>query len=163
MFVCSGNICRSPLAHRVLEHHAARRDMTAAVEVESAGIGAWHIGENADPRMRATAARHGVRLHHEVRQLYDRDIRDYDLLFAMDRGHYRAIDRRSGGRDLGGVLHLFRDFDPEAQPETDRSAPDVPDPYYGDRDGFELVYQIVDRTSNAILTAIAAGKLGPRA
>ena len=137
--------------------------MASTVEVESAGIGAWHVGEDADPRMRETAARHGVRLTHAVRQLYDRDIRDYDLLFAMDRGHYRAIDRRSGGRDLDGVLHLFRDFDPEVQPESDRSVPDVPDPYYGGHDGFELVYRIVDRTSNAILDEIAAGKLGPHA
>ena len=157
MFVCSGNICRSPLAHRVLEHHAACREMASTIKVESAGIGAWHVGEDADPRMRETAARHGVPLTHAVRRLHDRDIRDYDLLFAMDRGHYRAIDRRSAGRDLDGVLHLFRDFDPE------RSAPDVPDPYYGGHDGFELVYRIVDRTSTAILDEIAAGTLGPRA
>lgn len=160
MFICSGNICRSPLAHRVLEHHAARRDMATAVAVESSGVGAWHVGEDADPRMRETAGRHGVRLHHEVRQLHDRDVRDYDLLFAMDRGHYRDIRRRARGRDLDGVLHMFRDFDPQAQPEADGLAPDVPDPYYGGRDGFELVYQIVDRTSNAILDAIAAGTLG---
>src|SRR6056297_2089726 len=91
MFVCSGNICRSPLAHRMLEQQARERGMATHMTVESSGTGAWHVGQDADPRMRKTAAAHGLILHHPAQMIERSDLVDYDVLFAMDRGHYRQI------------------------------------------------------------------------
>tara|TARA_B100000614_G_scaffold200590_1_gene181799 strand:- start:107 stop:598 length:492 start_codon:yes stop_codon:yes gene_type:complete len=162
MFVCTGNICRSPLAHRLLEKEAADRGLSDRLSVESSGTGGWHIGEDVDARMRRTAARRGVDLHHPARQLERRDLTDYDLLFAMARGHYRDIHRMGNG-SLDGKLYVFRQFDPEVSSDgslpAPRSAPDVPDPYYGGPDGFENVYDMVERTCRRIVDEIAAGSL----
>lgn len=165
MFVCSGNICRSPLAHRMLEHQAAERGLDTVIRVESSGTGAWHVGQDADSRMRKTAARHGLVFHHPAQMIESRDLREQDILFAMDRGHYReitAMGRHRLNGDLKAKLYMFRQFDPEVAGgevvPLDR-APDVPDPYYGGIDGFEEVYAIVERTSKRILDAIEAGEL----
>ncbi|MCG8480095.1 MAG: low molecular weight phosphotyrosine protein phosphatase [Spirochaetales bacterium] len=168
MFVCSGNICRSPLAHRVLERQAAERGI--AVSVESSGTGSWHVGEEVDSRMRATAARRGLTVSHRARRLSRSDVERYDLLFAMGSNHYRdiaSLGRRGGSADLAQRLYLFRQFDPDAArrsgsallPIPPEAALDVPDPYYGGTDGFEEVYEIVDRTCGTILDAIADGSL----
>ena len=168
MFVCSGNICRSPLAHRVLETQAAERGL--AVSVESSGTGSWHVGEEVDSRMRATAARRGLTVSHRARQLSRSDVERYDLLFAMGGNHYRdivSLGRRGGADDIAQRLYLFRQFDPGATrrngstllPIPPEAALDVPDPYYGGADGFEEVYRIVERTCGTILDAIADGSL----
>lgn len=163
MFVCTGNICRSPLAHRVFEKELAERGLQQAVSVESSGTGGWHVGEDADSRMRRTAARHGLTLHHPAQRLSRRDVQDTHLLFAMAESHYREI--RSMLRDpadLEGRLYLFRQFDPAlgtSLPVTVDRAPDVPDPYYGGPDGFEDVYTMVERTCRAIVDEMQAGRL----
>lgn len=173
MFVCSGNICRSPLAHRVLEHQARERGLDHLVEVESSGTGAWHVGDDADPRMRRTAAQHGVELHHPARALSQSDLAEWNIIFAMDRGHYRDIKgrirrNRSAGTDTSSgrqepELYLFRQFDPLVVGDDDiasvNDAPDVPDPYYGAERGFEEVYQMVERTCARILDKIERGDL----
>jgi protein-tyrosine phosphatase len=160
MFVCSGNICRSPLAHRMLEHQARERGLDHLIEVESSGTGAWHVGEDADPRMRRTAARHGLTLHHPARAFRTGDLTDRDIIFAMDRGHYREIRALARG-DLPG-LYLFRQFDPDYADDgigPVENAPDVPDPYYGGDNGFEKVYRMVERTCRRILDEIEKGAL----
>lgn len=163
LMVCSGNICRSPLAHRLLERQAAERGMAGALEVESAGTDSYHVGEEADRRMRATARRHGWTLSHRSRRLSPQDLRYYHLIFAMDHGHLRvlqSLERRHSG-ETGARILLFRSRDPNVQSgkRGDHHAPDVPDPYYGGEDGFEEVYQISDRTCSVILDEIAAGYL----
>ena len=159
MFVCTGNICRSPLAHRVFEQQARKRRLENQFEVESSGIDHWHIGENADSRMRRVAKEHGVLLHHRARQITASDIEEYDVIFAMSAGHLRSIRSMAPGsaHDLEGRLFLFRQFDPEVAGAT--RPPDVPDPYYGGTNGFEEVFQIVERTCEAILDEIEAGRL----
>ncbi len=167
MFVCSGNICRSPLAHRVLEHLAAERGI--AVSVESSGTGSWHVGEEVDSRMRATAARRGLTLSHRARRLSASDLERYDLLFAMDGSHYRdivSLGRRGASDDISRRLYLFRQFDPASAggdtarlPIPREAALNVPDPYYGGDDGFEEVYRIVERTCGVILDAVEGGSL----
>jgi protein-tyrosine phosphatase len=159
MFVCTGNICRSPLAHRVLEQRARERGIGDQIEVESSGIDHWHVGENADARMRRVAKEHGVLLHHRARQLTARDIEEYDIIFAMSAGHQRSIRAMAPGsvHDLEGKLFLFRRFDPVTAGSV--RPPDVPDPYYGGNNGFEEVFQIVERTCDAILDEIEAGRL----
>lgn len=162
MFVCTGNICRSPLAHRVLEHVAEERGIGDTIAVESSGTGGWHIGENADSRMRKTASRHGVVLNHRARRLRRQDVDRYTILFAMARSHYREIERMAPA--IGeGTLYLFRQFDPAVMeggvPLPPREAPDVPDPYYGGPEGFEEVYEMVERTCREIVDRLADGRL----
>ncbi len=151
----------------MMEHHARERHLEERVEVESSGTGAWHVGEDADGRMRRVAARHGLVFHHPARQLSRTDLSEGDLIFAMDRGHYREI--LAAGRhtsinedDLRSRLYLFRQFDPDAAetvPLPVDETPDVADPYYGGDRGFEEVYRIVDRTCTRILDEIEAGRL----
>lgn len=159
MFVCTGNICRSPLAQAVLEKMARDRGVAEHLQVESSGTDGWHVGENADSRMRETAAARGVPLDHRARQFSPGDLQDFDLIFAMGSNHLKAIreiDRRRGGQARARVL-LFREFDP-ALPGGGK-APDVPDPYYGGPEGFHEVYRIVERTCDEILNGIQEGRL----
>jgi protein-tyrosine phosphatase len=147
LFVCLGNICRSPLAEgvfRKLVLESGRND----IEADSAGTGGWHVGESPDSRMRRTAERHGVSLEGiQARKFKRSDFDEYDLILAMDRSVYRDILSMAGDSQHEKVK-LFRSFD-------DVDGSDVPDPYYGGSDGFEQVFEIVDRTSRNILESIA--------
>jgi len=157
MFVCSGNICRSPLAHRLFEKKAEERGIASRFFVESSGTDAYHVGDQADARMRRTAKRHGLELNHLSRQMHREDLEEYDLIFVMGDNHRRSIARMAREeRELRGV-HLFREFDPGIP--GNGSVPEVPDPWYGEMDGFEDVWQIVDRTCEVILDRIEAGTL----
>ena len=151
VFVCTGNICRSPLAHALFAKKAV--DDGFICEVESAGTHAYHLGEDADPRMRRYALACGYPFSHPVRHFTAPDIAYYDYIFAMDRGHYEAIQRLAGD-SLNGKLYMFREFDSQGS-----TADDVPDPYYGGDEGFETVFTIVDRTTTAILEAFKQARL----
>ena len=147
MFICSGNICRSPLAHAVLEDLVQQKGLEDRIFVESSGTGAWHVGEPADSRMRRTSAGHGVTINHRSRQLCRQDIGDYDLLLTMDGHNHRdtlALCRNGPEREK---VRMFREFDP-------RGGGDVPDPWYGGIDGFETVWTIVERTCDALLQEV---------
>jgi len=148
MFICTGNICRSPLAHAVFKHLIHKHGYESHIDVDSSGTGAWHVGEQADSRMRQTAKRHGVQLNHRSQQLKYRALTDFNLLLTMDRHNYRdtlALCRSDDERDK---VRMFRDYDPEGKG-------DVPDPWYGGQDGFEDVWNIVYRTSKALLEKYA--------
>lgn len=146
MFVCMGNICRSPLAQAVFEHKVKERGLEAHYEAESSGTHGYHEGEDADPRMRATAARHGIDFHHPARKYNAHFLDSYHLVLAMDQGNYDDIRYASSGHPNLNRVYKFRSFDPKGSEHDD-----VPDPYYkGDR-GFELVFELVDRTTEALL------------
>jgi protein-tyrosine phosphatase len=147
MFVCTGNICRSPLAHGLFEHRSLEHDVKGRYHVESSGVTAYHVGENVDARMRQTAARRGVKLNHRSQLTQPSDIEAYDLIFAMDHSNYRAL-RGMAPPELREKIRYFREFDPEGDGDIE-----VPDPWYGGADGFERVFDIVDRTvANLIST-----------
>lgn len=152
MFVCSGNICRSPLAHRHFEAEVTAAGVDEEFSVESSGLGSWHVGENADPRMRATARGHGLEVNHRARQLSREDLEEYDLILVMERSHKRQIERRVRDPEIMEKVRLFREWDPKAEPGAE-----VPDPYYGGDDGFETVYRMVERTNKALLTSLLEG------
>jgi protein-tyrosine phosphatase len=157
LFICTGNICRSPLAHALFEQQAEKAGLSSAFEVESAGTTAYHVGEQADDRMRATAARRGSPFSHRARKLSHQDLSYYDYLFVMDHGHLRQVRNMAasaGLGDLDGKLRMFREFDPEGN-----AGDEVPDPWYGGQDGFDLVYDIVHRTSGSLLEAFDEGRL----
>lgn len=135
-FVCTGNICRSPMAEKMFAAQIARRGLSQAVQVTSAGTGDWHIGRCADERTNRVLHAHGYPTDHEAAQ-FGVDHLDADLVVALGRNHVRLL-RQLGVP--GGRIRMLRSFD--AQPEID--APDVDDPYYGDDDEFEAVFTAIE-------------------
>lgn len=146
MFVCEGNICRSPMAQAVFQRRLQESDLRHHVKVESSGVVGFHEGENADPRARKELSRHGIRFFHRARQLCRADLTDYDLILTMDRSNFETVRRMATGPQLEKV-HMFRDFDPLGSGE-------VPDPYYGPGNGFEKVYEMIERTSDRLIDVI---------
>lgn len=150
LFVCLGNICRSPVAEGVFRNKVEERNLSASFEIDSAGTGAWHVGEKPDARMRETALAHGVSLEDQrARKLAMDDLWTFDHIFVMDRSNLEDARYLDATGEYHDRIRLFRDLDPL------RDSPDVPDPYYGGRDGFENVYAIVDRTCDAILDELS--------
>ena len=144
LFVCLGNICRSPLAEGVFLHLVREAGLADRFEVDSAGTGDWHVGERPDARATAVALRHGVLLPSRARQVTREDLDTFDHVLAMDRDNLRDLVRmaRPGAR---AEIRLLRAHDPV------RDGDDVPDPYYGGSSGFELVYDMVHRSCSALL------------
>jgi len=149
LFVCLGNICRSPLAEGVFRQQVQEAGLSERFVIASAGTGGWHVGSPPDPRMCATASARGVEIGHQRgRHLAPGDLLHHELVLGMDRQNVANI-RKLAPRDLPpSRIELFRSFDPE--PGT----MEVPDPYYGDDRGFEEVFEIVERTSGALLEHI---------
>ena len=145
LFVCLGNICRSPTAEGVLRTLAAREAPELAIEVDSAGTAAYHAGEAPDPRTRQAAARRGYDLTAlRARIVEPGDFERFDLIVAMDRENLRELRQRApaGAHER---LRLFLEFAPQAGPE------DVPDPYYGGPNGFEEVLDLVEAATRGLL------------
>jgi protein-tyrosine phosphatase len=149
MFVCLGNICRSPLAEGIFRHHVQERGLAERIEIQSSGTGSWHIGEAADHRMRQTASRRGVPIDEHVAQQFIEDhLSEFDHILVMDKQNLNDILFFDQDDRFGGKVRLFREFDPI--PDTYQ----VPDPYYGGASGFDEVYDIVERTSRRLLDEI---------
>lgn len=148
LFVCSGNICRSPTAEGLMRRLVKDAGLTDQVSVDSAGTEGYHVGQMPDARAIATAQDHGINLYDLVaRQLRDRDFQDFDWLIAMASEHEVALHKLAPMGDADRI-RKFMDFLPE-----DRSD-DVPDPYYGPAGGFERVYALIDRGCRRILDAV---------
>ncbi|MEO0559894.1 MAG: low molecular weight protein-tyrosine-phosphatase [Bacteroidota bacterium] len=146
LFVCLGNICRSPLAEGLFQEKVVAAGLAGYFEIDSAGTGGWHVGAPPDRRMTATAARHGTDLSRlRGRQLERSDLDHYDHVFVMDKSNLHDTLYLDPDGDHGTRVRLFREFDPEPGDYQ------VPDPYYGGDAGFENVYQIANRTTDAIL------------
>ena len=152
-FVCLGNICRSPLAEAVLLQLAQVRGLGDRLQIASRGTGDWHLGQPADPRMQAAATRHGISMSTRAELFEEEDFADFDLLLCMDRARLEELERRMPPK-VSSRVTLFRDYDPDPQ-----HSPDVPDPYYGGENGFEEVYQIVERTCVDLLDRFERGDL----
>ncbi len=146
LFVCLGNICRSPTAEGVLRALAAREAPDLTLEVDSAGTAGYHVGDPPDPRTRAAAARRGYDLSMlRARVVEPTDFERFDLILAMDRENLRVLRRRAPA-GAHQRLRLFLEFAPHGH-----AAEDVPDPYYGGANGFEEVLDLVEAAARGLL------------
>jgi protein-tyrosine phosphatase len=150
LFVCSGNICRSPTAEGVMARLLAEAGLAGRVEIDSAGTGGWHVGELADPRSREAARRRGLELTHRARQIGRADLDRFDLIVVMDRDNLRRVTAMTDPRARAAV-RLLRSFDPTA-PE----GAIVPDPYDGGPAGFDEVLDICERACEGLLAHVRA-------
>jgi protein-tyrosine phosphatase len=151
LFVCLGNICRSPTAEGVMR--ALVQEAGLDVHVESAGTGPWHVGEPPDARAREAAGRRGVLLEGAARQVTAADFARFDYVLAMDRENLGALRRlqRAAGSRAQARLGLLREYDAESRARADL---DVPDPFYGGARGFEEVLDLVERACRGLLDEI---------
>jgi protein-tyrosine phosphatase len=149
VFVCLGNICRSPTAEGIFIELVNQNGLSKQVIVDSAGTGGWHIGDLADPRSRAEASRRGIQLRSRSRQFRSEDFQKFDLIIAMDRANLRNILRLARTDEERSRVHLLRKFDPLAPPDSD-----VPDPYYGGTNGFPDVFDICARGCEGLMDEV---------
>ncbi|NNF04798.1 MAG: low molecular weight phosphotyrosine protein phosphatase [Rhodothermales bacterium] len=146
LFVCLGNICRSPLAEGVFRELLSERGLEDRFDVDSAGTGSWHVGDAPDRRMRRLAVEKGISIDDlRARQFNSDDLDAFDHVLAMDKNNLHDILFLDRDESSGHKVRLFREFDPEPGDFQ------VPDPYYGGEDGFENVYRIVRRTAESLL------------
>lgn len=148
-FVCLGNICRSPTAEGVFIHLVEQAGLRERFVIDSAGTGAYHVGERADPRSRAEARRRGVELPSIARQVVAGDFARFDLLLAMDHRNRADLLALARGEPARRKVRLFREFDPSAPPQAE-----VPDPYYGGEQGFAEVFDICERAAKGLLAQL---------
>jgi protein-tyrosine phosphatase len=154
LFVCLGNICRSPTAEGVFRDLVRREGLDALITTDSAGTSGWHIGEPPDARAREAAKRRGVDLSDlRGRQTQAQDFEDFDYVLAMDRRNHAALAQLAP-RGREGRLYMFLDFAPGL------GLTEVPDPYYGAGDGFETVLDMIEAASQGLLDHIRRHDLG---
>ena len=144
LMVCLGNICRSPLADGVLRHKVQEKNLPWVVD--SAGTASYHIGSPPDPRMVKTASKYGVDIGClRARQFTSEDFNAFDRILVMDKSNYaNVLNLASNQEDINKVMFLMDYLHPTQQKE-------VPDPYYGAQEDFDVVYKLVDEATDAIL------------
>jgi protein-tyrosine phosphatase len=149
LFVCMGNICRSPTGEGVFRALLAEQELEDEVEVDSAGTGSWHVGAPPDERATSAAAARGIELAGAARQVRPADFDDFDLLVAMDSENAAELQRLAPDVERAEKIRMLREWDPEAGGDLD-----VPDPYYGGPQGFEEVLDMVERSSRGLLEEV---------
>jgi low molecular weight protein-tyrosine phosphatase len=148
LFVCTGNICRSPLAEALFRHYVREERLEDQFVIDSAGLDSWHVGENADPRTCQIGRAYGIDVDSVARQFEAADFERFDLILAMDRGHFRALTARAPARHREKVK-LMREYD-----DPEHQSKDVPDPYYGGAEGFESMYRMLSVCCRHLLESL---------
>jgi protein-tyrosine phosphatase len=151
LFVCLGNICRSPTAEGVMRHLLREEGLEDRVELESAGTGGWHVGDPPDARATEAAARRGIALDGAARRVTREDFERFDLLVAMDRENLAELRHLAPDGEAGAKVRLLREFDPASAGAPDL---DVPDPYYGGPRGFDDVLDLVEAACRGLLDEV---------
>ena len=153
LFVCMGNICRSPTAEGVMRALLREQGLDGRIELDSAGTGNWHAGDPPDERAVAAARERGIDLDGAARQVTAADFDHFDLIVAMDRDNERALLALAPDKAARAKVRLLREFDPASLAAGDL---DVPDPYYGGPRGFERVLDIVTAGCRGLLDDVRA-------
>lgn len=152
LFVCLGNICRSPAAEAMLRLLVEREGLSDGVEIDSAGTYGGHSGERSDPRMRRAAAARGIAMTHRARQVREEDFERFDRIIAMDDNNYEALFRLAPDRAAGQKIYRFREF-LRRNPNWSY----IPDPYYEGHEGFELVLDLLEDGCQTIVDELKQG------
>lgn len=148
LFVCMGNICRSPTAHGVFRELVRREGLSELIAIDSAGTHAYHVGEPPDRRAQQAASRRGIELADlRARRAEAEDFERFDYLLAMDQDNYHGLSRIAPA-GLHDRIHMFMDFAPQMRTR------EVPDPYYGGPGGFEQVLDLVEAAATGLLAEI---------
>ena len=148
-FVCLGNICRSPQAEGIFRKLVREAGVEAQFHIASAGTGAWHVGEDADPRTRAASARRGVPLQHRAQQFRAEHFADFDHILAMDRHNLANLREIAPDEAARLKVRLLRDHDP-------KGSGDVPDPYSDGPQGFDHVFSLCEAACMGLLAELTA-------
>lgn len=154
LFVCLGNICRSPTAEGVMRALVADAGLEEAIHIDSAGTGSWHVGSAPDGRATDAARARGLVLEGAARQVSPADLEDFDLLLAMDGENARELRALAEDDEQRAKVRLLREFDPESTGNLD-----VPDPYYGGPGGFDEVLDLVQAACEGLLEDIREGNV----
>jgi protein-tyrosine phosphatase len=155
LFVCLGNICRSPSAEAVMRRLLAERGMQSRFELDSAGTGGWHVGEPPDARAAQAARRRGMELRGAARQVKVEDFERFDLILAMDGSNLHALRQLAPDDAAREKVRLLREFDPASDGRVDL---DVPDPYYGGAQGFDRVLDLLQAACEGLLERIGGAR-----
>jgi protein-tyrosine phosphatase len=159
LFVCLGNICRSPTAEGVMRALVADAGLEEAIHIDSAGTGSWHVGSAPDERAADAARARGLVLEGTARQVQPADFVDFDLLVAMDGQNARELSALAHGEEQRAKVRLLREFDPASDDGPPTRDLDVPDPYYGGAGGFDQVLDLVQAACAGLLEEIRAGRV----
>ncbi|MGY2717897.1 protein-tyrosine phosphatase [Thermostichus sp. MS-CIW-19] len=151
LFVCLGNICRSPAAEGITNHLLQSSGHEGDILCDSAGTAAYHLGSPPDRRMRQVAQRYGLELHGQARQIHPLDLREFDLILAMDRQNYRDILSLDPQRRYADKVRLICSY---CRSHTDE---EVPDPYYGGEAGFHYVIELLWDACSGLLESLIPG------
>jgi protein-tyrosine phosphatase len=155
LFVCLGNICRSPTAEGVMRRLVRDEGLEDTIEIDSAGTGGWHVGHPPDDRATAAARGRGITLEGAARRFDPDDFERFDLILAMDDENRRDLLELAPGDEARAKVRLLREFDPASR-DGDL---DVPDPYYGGDQGFEHVLDLVEAATRGLLAELrSAGR-----
>jgi protein-tyrosine phosphatase len=153
LFVCLGNICRSPTAEGVMRHVVRQEGLEDRIEIDSAGTGGWHVGAPPDERATAAARGRSIVLEGAARRFSASDFEEWDLILAMDADNRRDLLALAPDDDARAKVRLLREFDPAGNGAGDL---DVPDPYYGGDEGFEHVLDLVEAATRGLLERLRA-------
>tara|TARA_B100001109_G_scaffold244761_1_gene231775 strand:+ start:493 stop:966 length:474 start_codon:yes stop_codon:yes gene_type:complete len=150
LFVCLGNICRSPAAEGVFKQKVKDRDLEKLFVVDSAGTGSWHVGNLADPRMRETALSRGIELTSRSRKIEENDLYEFDHILVMDNDNLEAVKSLIKGckNPINSKIKLILSYSKSSQLE------EVPDPYYGGKKGFDKVLDLLDDAIDGLIDSL---------
>ena len=154
LFVCLGNICRSPAAEAMMRVLIERDGLTDSVILDSAGTYGGHSGERSDPRMRRAAEARGIPMTHRARQVREEDFERFDMIIAMDDSNYENLFRLAPNRDYHVKIYRFREF---LRRHTEWSY--IPDPYYEGHEGFELVLDLLEDGCSTLIEQLKSDKI----
>ncbi len=150
LFICLGNICRSPAAEGIMRNLVEKEGLGDKFEIDSAGIGSWHADQLPDSRMRKCGAEHGYRFDSHARQFQKSDFKQFDTIVVMDNENYRTITSMASSQTDKDKVVRMADF-----LTSHREYTTVPDPYYGDYNDFELVITLLEDACQGLLKEIS--------